>query len=340
MAENNQTQQQPDKTDLQKKEPTMAERFTAKVMAEFCANTGEIALTNFQKRLAQNYFMAIDSALYKAELKRAAKKKNQDKVPVIWSNVNMEQLSRDVVAAARIGLDPAQSNHINVIPYKNNATGKYDIGFIEGYRGIELKAMKYGLDVPDSVIVEVVHANDKFKSHKKDKNNTAETYEFEIVDDFDRGDIIGGFYYHIYSQAPEKNKLVVMTIKDIEKRKPRYASVEFWGGEKDKWENSQKVGKEIVEGWYEQMVYKTIYRAAYRDITIDSQKIDDDFLRLKQLEDTLADAEIETEINENANGEVIDLDPITGEIEAAQDEQAPAAEVVDMPPAAAGGPAF
>ena len=39
----------------------------------------------------------------------------------------------------RIGLDPSQKNHINPIPYKNNAKNKYDIGFIEGYRGIELK---------------------------------------------------------------------------------------------------------------------------------------------------------------------------------------------------------
>ena len=328
-----------------KKEPTMAERFTGKVVAEFTANTGEIALTGFQKRLAQNYFMAVDDALAKAEKKRLAKKKNQDKVPVTWANVNLGQLSRDVVAAARIGLDPAQDNHINMVPYKNNSLQKYDIGFIEGYRGLELKAMKYGLDIPDTVIVEVVHANDRFKSHKKDRDHASETYEFDIVSDFDRGDIVGGFYYHAYSEASQKNKLVVMTIKDIEKRRPRYASAEFWGGEKDKWENGQKVGRETVDGWYEKMCFKTIYRAAYRDITIDSQKIDNDFLRLKRLEDTLADAEISAEIADNANGEVIDLDaeeePANAESAAASDPATP--DEVPEPEetqASSGGPEF
>jgi hypothetical protein len=51
---------------------------------------------------------------------------------------------------------------------KNNKTKKYDISFITRYRGLELKAKKYGLDVPDAVIVELVHANDHFKSIKKD----------------------------------------------------------------------------------------------------------------------------------------------------------------------------
>jgi recombination protein RecT len=189
------------------------------------------------------------------------KKKDRDPLPVTWENVNMESLARSVVAYARIGLDPAQKNHINMIPYKNNTTGKYDIGFIEGYRGIELKAMKYGLDVPDAVIVELVYTNDKFKPIKKSLNNPYESYEFEIVDAFDRGEIKGGFYYHIYSKYPEKNKLVIMTLKDIEKRKPKYASSEFWGGEKDVWKDGKKVGTEQVEGWFEKMCYKTIYRA-------------------------------------------------------------------------------
>lgn len=298
---------------------TAGERFTNKVIAEFGSSVGEVALTNFQKRLGQNYFIAIDAALKTAEANRQKKsEKYRDKTPVIWDNVNMDSLARNVVAYARIGLDPAQKNHINMIPYKNNTTGKYDIGFIEGYRGIELKATKYGLEVPDNVVVELVYSTDKFKPIKKDRNNPYESYEFEIMDVFDRGEIKGGFYYHIYSKAPEKNKLVIMTIKDIEKRKPMYASTEFWGGEKDVWEKDEKtgrnkkVGTEQVEGWYEKMCYKTVYRAAYNDITIDSQKIDDDYLRLKQAENEFNEAEVEAEIAENANKELIDID--TGEI--------------------------
>lgn len=300
--------------EVKKQQLTASERFTNKVLAEFGSSVGAVALTEFQKRLAQNYFISLDASLKIAEANRLKKSERyRDSVPVTWDNVNMESLARNVVAYARIGLDPAQKNHINMIPYKNNTTKKYDIGFIEGYRGIELKAKKYGLDAPDAVIVELVYSNDKFKVVKKNKDNPVENYEFEVVNAFDRGSIIGGFYYHVYKNNPEKNKLVVLTMKDIEKRKPAYASVEFWGGEKDKWEKneetgkSKKVGTEHVEGWPEKMCYKTIYRAAYNDITIDSQKIDDDYLRVKQLEQEFAEAEVEAEIAENANKEMIDI---------------------------------
>jgi len=116
--------------------------------------------------------------------------------------------------------------------------------------------------VPDAVIVELVHKNDTFKVIKKDMNNKYESYDFEVVNPFDRGEIIGGFYYHAYKDNPEKNKIVTFTLADIEKRKPQYASVEFWGGEKTVWENGKPAGKEKVEGWYEKMCWKTIYRAA------------------------------------------------------------------------------
>lgn len=302
------------KNAVAQQEVSQSERFMNKVVSEFRSGVGELALTQFQKRLAQNYFIALDSVLKTTEEKRLKKsEKYRDSVPVTWSNVNMDKLSRDVVAMARIGFDPAQPNHINLIPFKNNNTGKYDITFIEGYRGIELKATKYGLDVPDHVVVELVYSNDKFKPIKKDANHAYEGYEFDIVNAFDRGNIIGGFYYHSFSQAPEKNKLVMMTIKDIEKRKPDHASAEFWGGEKDKWENGKKVGKELVEGWYEKMCYKTVYRAAYSDITIDSQKIDDDYLRLKQMEAEYAESEVDAEIAENANRKIIDVTPPASE---------------------------
>ncbi|OME62253.1 recombinational DNA repair protein (RecE pathway) [Paenibacillus odorifer] len=310
MSTTNQTKQHTAPAEIEKKEPTQSERFMTKVTSEFGSSVGEVALTNFQKRLAQNYFIALDAILKTTEEKRLKKaEKYRDSVAVTWQNVNMEKLARDVVAMARVGFDPSQPNHINPIPYKNKHTGKYDITFIEGYRGIELKATKYGLDIPDHVTVELVYSTDKFRPVKKDSKNKYEGYEFEIVNAFDRGEIIGGFYYHSFSKAPEKNKLVVMTKKDIEKRKPDHASAEFWGGEKDKWENGKNVGKETVEGWYDKMAWKTIYRAAYGDITIDSQKIDDDYLRLKQMESDFAEAEVDEEIRANANGSIIDITP-------------------------------
>ena len=291
-------------------ELTMAERFTNKVLAEFKGSVGsEIALTDFQRRLAQNYFMVADMSLRSAEDKRKKKKKNQDQVPVIWSNVDMEKLAQSVVAAARIGWDPMMENHVSLIPYKDNATQKYNMTIMPGYRGIELKAKKYGLEVPDNVIIELVYSTDIFRSKKKNINNPHESYEFEVTNDFDRGEILGGFYYHVYLDHPEKNKLVVLSRKDIEKRKPKYASAEFWGGEKDVWEDGKKVGKEEVEGWFDKMCLKTIHRAAYKDITIDSQKIDNDYMKLKQVENEFAEADVDQTIAENANKNVIDITP-------------------------------
>ncbi|MGF6354027.1 recombination protein RecT [Paenibacillus sp. 4624] len=310
MSTQNQQAPQTGEQAIAKTEPTQSERFMAKVISEFGSSVGEVALTNFQKRLAQNYFIALDGVLKTAEEKRLKKSDQyRDPVPMTWANVNMDKLSRDVVAYARIGFDPAQANHINLIPFKNNNSGKYDIGFIEGYRGIELKSVKYGLEVPDHVTVELVYSNDYFAPIKKDANHPHESYEFEIKNPFDRGTILGGFYFHSFIKTPEKNKLVMMTIKEIEKRKPEKASAEFWGGEKDKWEKGKKVGTETVEGWYDKMVWKTVYRAAHNDITIDSQKIDDDYLRLKQIENDQAEAEVSEEIRANANQNIIDVTP-------------------------------
>jgi recombination protein RecT len=325
--------------EAKKQQLTASERFTNKVLAEFGSSVGAVALTEFQKRLAQNYFISLDASLKTAEANRLKKsEKYRDPVPVAWDNIDMDSLSRNVVSYARMGLDPAQKNHINMIPYKNNTTKKYGIGFIEGYRGIELKAKKYGLDVPDAVIVELVYTKDKFKAITRSINQSFTSYEFEIVDAFDRGEIKGGFYYHVYSKTPEKNKLVVLTLKDIEKRKPPYASPEFWGGEKDVWEKneetgrSKKVGTEHVEGWFDKMCYKTVYRAAYNDITIDSQKIDDDYLRVKQLEQEFNEVEVEEEIAENANKEMIDITEGSYTVSDVEDEGSKAEEVKDEKP--------
>ncbi len=298
--------------EIAKREETLSTRFMNAVVSEFGGSVGGIALTDFQKRLVQNYFMAIDGALEVAEERRnRMSDQYRDKTPVTWANVNMQSLAQSVVAAARIGLDPAMPNHVYPIPFKNNKTEKYDINLMEGYRGRELKATKYGLDVPDSVIVEVVYSNDFFKPIKKDRNNSYETYEFEINEPFDRGEVRGGFYYHMYTDNPEKNKLGIMSLKDVMKRKPEKASPEFWGGEKAVWKNGKKTGeKEQVEGWFDEMVYKTLYIAAFKDITIDSQKIDDDYLRLKSIEDGYATVSPQTIIDIHANKETLDFDNI------------------------------
>jgi recombination protein RecT len=331
-------------TEVAVSEESLSTRFMNKVIAEFTGGVGEPALTNFQKRLAQNYFIAIDAALKKAEVGRMKKDAEyRDQLAITWNNVNMEQLARNVVAAARIGLDPALSNHVAMTAFKNNNLSKYDIVFIDGYRGVELKAIKYGLCVPDSVVVELVYSTDTFKPIKKDIRNEVETYEFTINNPFDRGEIVGGFYYHIYSNNKTKNKLVFWSIDEILKRKPKYASVEFWGGEKDEYKNGKKTGKKVqVEGWYKEMCYKTIYRAAFSDITIDSQKIDDDYLKLKHLEQTYDDAMVDQEVLENANVTVIDIDATPQEEQVEQNDVViqPQVDTTEEGQQTLGGPGF
>jgi len=311
---------------------TASERFQVKVFQEYYNGVGEVLLTESQKRLAQSYFIAVDGVLRMAEQKRLAKSENyRDQVPVTWQNVDMNGLAINVVAASRIGWDPNENNHVELIPYKNKHTKLYDIGFIPGYRGIEIKAKKYGLDLPDNVIVELVYDTDKFKSYKKNRMNLTESYDFEIINEFDRGEIIGGFYYHEYTDHPERNKLVVMSLKEIEKCRPQYASAEFWGGEKDIWKNGKKTGdKEKVDGWFEKMCWKTVYRAAYRNITIDSQKIDDAYKTILRSEQEQRISSSDQEYKSNANKTVIDITP-DKEIRPAAEESGVATQAPESP---------
>lgn len=309
MEQNTLTTTSQNNNQVAKKQICHSERFAQAVEREFSGNAGQIVLTSFQRKLCQNYFIKIDSILKDAELKRQKKaEKYRDPLPLTWENINMPKLAVDVIAFSGVGLDPTQPNHINPIPYKNNGLNKYDIVFIPGYKGIELKAKKYGFNVPDDVVIELVCKKDEFKVFKKDLQNKVEGYNFKIADSFDRGEIVGGFYYHVYFDKPEKNKLRVFTLKDLLKRKPDYASAEFWGGEKDKWVNGQKAGKETVEGWTEEMYYKTIYRAAYNAITIDSEKIDENYMAVIQREQESRDLRIDFEINEKGNKKEISFD--------------------------------
>lgn len=311
---------------------SQSERFTAAVMKEFSSNNGEVKLTPFQKKLCQNYFIKIDQTLKDAEKKRMSKSEEyRDALPLSWENVNMSKLAVDVIAYSSVELDPTQPNHINMIPYKNTANNKYDMGFVIGYRGMELKAKKYGLEVPVDVVVELVYSSDKFKQYKKDLNNKVESYQLEVTDDFNRGDVIGGFWYHIF-ENPEKNKLKVFSLKDIEKRKPAYASVEFWGGEKDVWKNGKKTGdKEKIDGWFEEMAFKTISRNAYNAITIDSKKIDDNYLAIIQKETEMKDAIIQNEVISEANKQRIDFDDDATETTAYEEvKEEPVAEVKEQ----------
>ncbi len=296
--------------------PNAAERFTSKVMKEFGSTVGEIQVTDYQRQLVQGYFIAIDRALKSAEEERLRKnEKNKDhekydnNLPVTWGNVNLNDLALDVVHYARMGLDMMQENHLFPIPYKNNKTGKYDMTLMPGYNGIQYIAEKYAVEPPLAVTVELVYSTDTFRPIKKSAENRVENYDFAINNAFDRGEIIGGFGYIEFAD-PVKNKLVIMTKKDIEKRKPKYASANFWGGKQKVWENGKQVDQE-TDGWYEEMCLKTIKREIYsaKHIPRDPKKIDDNYQYMKMREARIAELEAQDIIDANANGMVIDVTP-------------------------------
>lgn len=286
---------------------TPSQRFLNAVQKELKAKMDSGAeLTPFQKRLMQNYFVSIDIAIRAAEEGRLKKAENKrDKLPITWENVDMESLAFKVAIVSKIGLDPAVKNHIFPIPYKDPKLNKYKIELMDGYKGKELVVMKYGLDIPSSITIEVLYENDidGFKVIKKDQNNPVETYIFDVKNPLDRGEVVGGFYYISYKDNPEKNRIRVFNMAAIRKRVPKYASPEFWGGEKDKWVNGSVVGKEHVDGWLDEMVYKTVARAAYDSITIDSSKIDEAYVELLLSQSTI---EKESDASDQPNKETID----------------------------------
>lgn len=292
-----------------------SERFTAKVMREFGSSAGVPQVTDFQRQLIQGYFIGIDRALKAAEEERLRKNANNkdhkydNDLPVTWEHVNLTDLALDVVHFARMGLDMMQENHLFPIPYKNNKAQRYDVTLMPGYNGIRYIAEKYAVEPPLAVTVELVYESDTFEPVKKDAMNQVESYRFIINKPFDRGAVVGGFGYIEYTD-PQKNELVIMTLHDIEKRKPTYASPNFWGGPQKVWENGKQVEKH-TEGWFEEMCIKTIKREIYsaKHIPRDPKKIDDAYQYMKMREARIAELEAQAEIDANANGEIIDTTP-------------------------------
>lgn len=319
-----------------------SEKFTNKVLKEFGGNiSGALQVTDYQRQLIQGYFIAIDRALKTAEDERLRKNasnsdhKWDNDLPINWNTVNLNDLALDLVHYARMGLDMMQDNMLFPIPYKNNKRGWYDVNLMEGYNGIRYIAEKYAVEVPTAVTIEVVYNTDSFHPIKKGKDNRVESYEFEITSAFDRGTIVGGFAY-IEFLDPTKNELIIMSMRDIEKRRPQYASANFWGGKKKekvdgKWQEVE------VEGWLDEMVRKTIIREAYsaKHLPRDPKKIDDAYQYAKLREARYAEIEAQNEIDANANAILIDttqpaqlpegtIDMSTGEVIDFTEEPAPA----------------
>lgn len=300
--------------DAQKTEQlATSEKFTNKVLKEFGGNVaGALQVTNYQRTLIQGYFIVIDRALKAAEEERIRKNTNNkdhkydNDLPINWNTVNLNDLALDLVHYARMGLDMTQDNMLFPIPYKNNKRNLYDVNLMEGYNGIRYIAEKYAVEVPTATTIEVVYSTDSFHPVKKGKDTRVESYEFTINNAFDRGEIVGGFAYLEFSD-PTRNELIIMSMKDILKRKPQYASANFWGGKTKEWQNGKQVETE-TEGWLDEMVRKTIIREAFsaKHLPRDPKKVDDSYQYMKMREARYAEIEAQAEITAHANTTFID----------------------------------
>lgn len=260
----------------EEKQLPQAQKFTNTVLNIFGNARPNFEITAQQKALISGYYIKCSEALAKQDIK--------------WSEVNMTALAMDLMNKARLGLDMTMKNVLFPIPFKNKKTGKVTLNLINGYEGEKQIRKMFAEDSSVEIKTELVYKNDIFTPQKV---GGGDSYTLEIPYPFSRGDIVGGFGYITYSDS-RKNKLVIMTLQDMEKRKPTYAKEEFWGDWKDK------------------MLEKTLVRETCTHISIDPRKVAE-FNELvgyeEEREVEIAKEEADSLIAENANkGELIDCE--------------------------------
>lgn len=300
-----------------------SQHFANRVLKEFGDTSGQVQATPAQRRLIQGYFIGIDQALKTAEEYREKKNKNNydhsydELLPYTWENVDISpKMAQNLMHYAKLGLDMTLPNQLSPVFFKDNKKGKYVCAFIPGYEGRRIVAQKYALLPFLNVIAELVYSTDEFIPHKKDKNTPFDCYEFNIKNPFNRGEVVGAFGY-VVREDERQNELFFLTKDQIDKRKPEKASANFWGGESTVWENKKKVTK-VIDGWYEEMALKTMKNYVYKHITIDPQKVDDNYAGYLSAESDVNEARMTAEVEKNANSTVIDIEAETPMPQSAQ----------------------
>ncbi len=206
---------------------TQASKFVDRIMKEFSSDVGApLALTQYEKTLAQHLYLKADSALKDLEARRLAR--GNDSAPIVWENVNIRKLAIDAAHRINLGLDALIPNHIHVIPYWNRKLEKYDIDLRIGYEGKLYYKMEAAIEKPIRIISELVYSNDEFQAFKFDMDNEREFYQFKITNPFDRGDFIGGFGYIMY-EDPRLNVLVTVPKWEFD-RAEKVGNRDFWSG--------------------------------------------------------------------------------------------------------------
>lgn len=255
-----------------------SEKFCKLVIKKYSDVAHGITVTEKEKAIIAGYFICIDNAI--------------KKMGIAWNEIDTNSLALDLAHKARLGLDMQMSNYLFPVPYRNK-NGVVTLTLINGYKGEIHLAMKFAEEIPLNIRAELVYDTDEFIPLKRSAENPCDRYEFRIKNPFARGNIVGAFGYVEY-ENPAKNVLVMMSRADILKRKPSYASKEFWGN------------------WEEKMFLKTVIKETCRHIPLDVDKVREysntlDYEKARELD--YAKAEARAEISANANtGDFIDAD--------------------------------
>jgi len=267
--------------------PVVSQRFVKEVRRQFAEEMGEsLEFSDYQKKLAQHMFLKVDESLKEFEDRRLSK--NNKKTPYTWDNVNMKSLALEAVYKVSLGLDALMKNHVHPVPYYNKHNKNYDIELTTGYKGLIYIAKNYSLDPqPIDIKAELVHENDHFVPLKSNFEREVESYEFEIKNPFDRGQVQGGFGY-IQFNNPELNQLVLVQKEDLEKAEKAAPMQAIW------------------DKWREKMQRKTVVRRTVDEIDLDPEKTNAKALVHEETGHT--ENKVQREIEENANSEVIDIE--------------------------------
>ena len=265
---------------------TQSERFLNNIQSQFAAEAGSpVAFSDYEKALAQHLFLKLDSVLQDFEAKRIKDGKT-NQTPYTWHGINMRKLSLDAVHTVQLGLDALIPNHIHPVPYFNGKEKKYDLDLRVGYVGKALYRINAAVETPKDLVMELVYSTDVFKPVKKSLGQEVEGYEFEITNAFDRGQIVGGFGYIVYEDST-KNKLILVSEADFEKSRKAAAGDTFWK-------------KHPVE-----MRYKTLVHRVTEKLQVDPKKVNVSYMHVESKDQ---EADVRREVNENANGDILDLD--------------------------------
>lgn len=275
-------------TAVEKRKPTISERFTHEVERQLSsALSQQVDLTEHQRQLMTNMFIKLDSALEEHEARRQ-KNNNNNQTPYIWDNVDMQKLALDAMHRIRLGLDALVDNHLHPIPYFNGKTKKYDLNLMIGFKGKLYYRKQVALHPVKDVRIELVHKNDDFSVTKKSGRESVEDYEFKINDPFDRGPVKGGFGYIIYEDEI-KNEMIIVTKEDFDKSKDAAKSNKFWGP------------------WEERMQLKTLTHRVAESIEVDPRKVNKSFHYVEAQDNPYKDG-MEVQIDQPAAEERKDLD--------------------------------